>query len=251
MAVNPRTQDPNVDTKSVVQLYIDTKDDRYFKVLYDRLYKGLYHHIFKFVKDDDVTRDVLSDTFCSILQNFSQYDPARGAFSTWAYNIAKNAALHWIHQENRQETLRQQGSSKLYTVSGILAVDSQPEDLEPQSGYIDSHVDESNNSKNSSKEELFVTLHQRAVQEIMNLSDVYRQCMYEREILGLPYDEIAERNSLKINTVKSKIRLGREIVKFKILEYLESIGIDPDSMADFARLRAPQPLNISSEGEDL
>lgn len=217
------------DTKSIVQLYIDTKDDRYFKMLYDRLHKGMYYHICKIVRDEEAAKDVLSDTFCSILQNFAQYDPARGAFTTWAYNIAKNAALHWKHLEERQETLRQQGSPSLYKVSGILAIDTQPEELESQPGYIDSSP-EDGGSKEINKEELFMILHQRAIQEIMNLSEVYRICMYEREILGLPYDEIAERNSLKINTVKSKIRLGREIVKHRIMEYLESRSLlPPDS----------------------
>lgn len=218
------------DTKTIVQLWIDTKDERYFRQLHDKLYKGMFHHICKYVRNEDVAKDILSDTFCSIVLNISQYDPARGAFSTWAYNIAKNAAIHWLNQEKRQEELRHQGSQKLYKVSGTQAFDTQQDEKEPQAGYIDQPMEGDKNGLN--KEELFSKLHQKAIQEIMNLSDVYRQCMYEREILGLSYDEISSRNSLKINTVKSKIRLGREIVKHKILEHIQSLGLDPDCMSD-------------------
>ncbi len=93
--------------------------------------------------------------------------------------------------------------------------------MEDEPGYIDFHDISDQPALN--REELFVKLHQLAIQEIMNLSEVYRQCMYEREVLGLSYEEIADRNELKINTVKSKIRLGREIVKYKLLEFLGTL----------------------------
>jgi DNA-directed RNA polymerase specialized sigma24 family protein len=54
--------------------------------------------------------------------------------------------------------------------------------------------------------------------------------MFDREIRGLSYNEIAIKHNLLINTVKSKIRLGREIVKFQLIEYAESIGISSESL---------------------
>jgi len=33
-----------------------------------------------------------------------------------------------------------------------------------------------------------------------------------------------------MNTVKSKIRLGREIVKHRLIEYAETIGVKQDSL---------------------
>ena len=196
----------------------------------------MYHHVCNIVRDDDVTLDVLADTFCSIVQNISQYDPARGQFTTWAYNIARNAALHHLKKEKRQEELRVNGSPNLYQVYGNQAVEQQSGDFDSEEGYIESQDSQVSNG-GVNKEELFCKLHQLAIQEIMNLSDVYRQCMYEREVLGLPYDEIAERNQLKINTVKSKIRLGREIVKHQILEFLKNEGVAADKLTEiFDRL---------------
>ncbi len=211
-----------MDIKEIVDLWIETKDDRYFTQIHKRLYKGMYHHVLNIVRDDIVTEDILSETFASIVQNITQYDPSRGQFTTWAYNIARNAAFHYLKKERQQDELRERGSPSLYTIYGNSAAEPlDEENLEDEPGYIDFHDISDQPALN--REELFVKLHQLAIQEIMNLSEVYRQCMYEREVLGLSYEEIADRNELKINTVKSKIRLGREIVKYKLLEFLGTL----------------------------
>ena len=74
-------------------------------------------------------------------------------------------------------------------------------------------------------------MHQRALQEIMTMSDTYRDFPYDREIRKLTYEDIANKQGIKMNTVKSKIRLGREIIKSKLIDYGNSIGIHPDSLS--------------------
>jgi RNA polymerase sigma factor (sigma-70 family) len=213
------------DKKNALNLWLNTKDERYFNEVYAQTHKGLFRHVFRIVRDEDIANDIVSDTFCSILQNISQYDPARGAFSTWVYNIAQNAAYAWINHEKKQTKLRQDCAPFLYSVKGIFVSDEQ-QDSDPKVEYI-----ESVGKTDPETEALLGKIHQRIVFEIQQLGDVHRDCVYDREIRGLSYNTIAQRRNLKINTVKSKIRLGREIVMYKVIEYFKSIGIDQETLA--------------------
>ena len=88
--------------RNSVELWLRTKDEKYFNQVYAQFQKGLFRHVQKIVKDEDVAHDIVSDTFCSVLHNVSQYNPSRGAFTTWVYNISKNAAYAWINNERKQ-----------------------------------------------------------------------------------------------------------------------------------------------------
>lgn len=211
--------------KSALELWLNTKDEKYFNEVYTQIHKGLFRHINRIVRDEDVANDIISDTFCSILQNVSQYDPSRGAFSTWVYNIAQNAAYAWLNHEKKQEKIRVECMPFLYSVKGIFASDYQ-EDQAFKEEYI-----ESLENYDMDSEVLLGKVHQRVIFEIQRLSDVYRDCVYDREIRGLSYQVIAQRRNLKINTVKSKIRLGREIVMHEVITYVKEIGVDPESLS--------------------
>lgn len=67
--------------KSALELWLNTKDEKYFNEVYTQIHKGLFRHINRIVRDEDVANDIISDTFCSILQNISQYDPSRGVLN--------------------------------------------------------------------------------------------------------------------------------------------------------------------------
>lgn len=210
---------------SALELWLNTKDEKYFNEVYAQIHKGLFRHVNRIVRDEDIAHDIVSDTFCSILQNISQYDQSRGAFSTWVYNIAQNAAYAWLNLEKKQEKLRQDCIPQLYSIKGIFATDYH-EDQKIKEEYI-----ESLENPDIDSEVLLGKVHQRVIFEIQQLSDIYRDCVYDREIRGLSYHSIAQRRNLKINTVKSKIRLGREIVMHEVINYIKEIGIDPESLS--------------------
>lgn len=211
--------------RNSVELWLHTKDEKYFNQVYAQIQKGLFRHVQKIVRDEDVAHDIVSDTFCSVLQNVSQYNPSRGAFTTWVYNIAKNAAYAWLNHEKKQAKLRVEYMPLLYSVKGIFASDYQ-EDQNFKEEYI-----ESLENSDIDSEVLLGKVHQRVIFEIQRLSDVYRDCVYDREIRGLSYQAIAQRRNIKINTVKSKIRLGREIVMHEVINYVKEIGIDLESLS--------------------
>lgn len=211
--------------KAALNMWLITKEEKYFNKAYTQMHKGVFRHVHRIVRDNDVASDIVSDTFCSLFQNINQYDPSRGTFLTWVYNIAQNAAYAWINHEKKQEEIRKETCNALYSIRGIFAVD----------GFDDSELKEEYleflETTNIDGEVILGKLHQRIIYEIQQLSDVYRDCVYDREIRGLTYNTIAKRRNIKLNTVKSKIRLGREIIMHKIINYIKELGIDPESLS--------------------
>lgn len=211
--------------RKTVDLWIKSGEDKYFTQIYSKLYKGLYGHIFKYVRNEDTAMDIVSETFMLIINKKHQYDPERGNFTTWAYNIAKNTALAYLNQEKKQEENRTNGSQFIYDIVGNSASNFHPEEGENQDyTYATEKYD-------NDEEQLMILFHQRALQEIMSMTDTYRPFLYDREIRNLSYEEISIKHNIKMNTVKSKIRLGREIVKSKLVDYGKTIGIQPELLS--------------------
>lgn len=213
-----------------VKLWIETKNDVYFTQIYNAYKHLLINYVKRIVHDDDVAKDIIQDTFVSVVRNIHQYDPIRGKFSTWIYNIAKNSAFAHLNVEKRQDSIRDNGSKFLYNVSGLQTSEKSVED-EPKEQYIENSVP----SETKDDEDMFKTIMQITLQEILNLTDKYRDFVYDREIRGLSYEEIATRYDTKLNTVKSKIRLGREIIAEKVFSYLNESGIDPESLPNIIK----------------
>lgn len=213
-----------------VKLWIETKDDVYFTQIYNAYRNLLINYVKRIVHDDDVAKDIIQDTFVSVVRNIHQYDPIRGKFSTWIYNIAKNSAFAHLNVEKKQDTIRDNGSKFLYNVSGLQTSEKSQDD-DPKDQYID----DSAPSETKDDEDMFKTIMQITLQEILNLTDKYRDFVYDREIRGLSYEEIAIRYDTKLNTVKSKIRIGREIIAEKVFSYLKESGIDPETLPNIVK----------------
>ena len=213
-----------------VKLWIETKNDVYFTQIYNAYRNLLINYVKRIVHDDDVAKDIIQDTFVSVVRNIHQYNPIRGKFSTWIYNIAKNSAFAHLNIEKKQDTIRDNGSKFLYNVSGLQTSEKlQDDELKEQ--FIDNSVP----SETKDDEDMFKNIMQITLQEIANLTDKYRDFVYDREIRGLSYEEIAIRYDTKLNTVKSKIRIGREIIAEKVFSYLKESGIDPESLPNVVK----------------
>ena len=69
-------------------------DERAFSELYDMYSGAIYHVVLRMTKDEDLSQDLLQETFLSIWHKASQYDPQKGRFYTWAYRIARHKVLN-------------------------------------------------------------------------------------------------------------------------------------------------------------
>lgn len=68
-------------------------DKRCLEALYDMYCGSLFGIIKRILKDEEVSEDVLQDTFVRIWQSFRLYDSSKGRLFTWMANLARNLAL--------------------------------------------------------------------------------------------------------------------------------------------------------------
>jgi len=161
-----------------------------FSVLVERSELKLKSVLSKYALGDEID-DVLQESYRKAFQSLSTYDASRGSFITWISSIAIRTALdHFRSRSVRDVT--------------PLATNGSGELLQPQAMV------------NSPEETLiFNQSYEEALERIHSLPDAYRTVAELRFLDELPYEEIALKLSLPLNTVRTRIRRAKEMVTGK------------------------------------
>lgn len=61
--------------------------------LYDHYSGALFGVIFRILRSNDVSEEVLQDVFLKVWERFDGYDPNKGRLFTWLLNVARNQAI--------------------------------------------------------------------------------------------------------------------------------------------------------------
>ncbi|SEI44511.1 RNA polymerase sigma-70 factor, ECF subfamily [Dyadobacter sp. SG02] len=149
-----------------------------FEYLYDHYSAALFGVILKIVKDEERAADVLQESFLKIWRNIGSYSPERGTLFTWMLNISRNHAIDMLRAEAKTE-------KKVICLDLIAEMEQEPAD-----GW--NHI----------------------VYE-MDVKSWVARLLPERRIpielvyfQGYTHEEAAERLSMPLGTVKSRIRKG-------------------------------------------
>lgn len=202
--------------KSIQELaekFLTTNQEKDFKSLYDRIKPGLLNHCKSILIDEEVAQDAVSKTFEKIWVKVAQYDPSRGNFSTWAYNIARNESL-LIKKNSKKFTplvyesveLDGRGYDEFIPLSDIT-----PEDI-----FADPEW-EINNQEGG-----FDDLYDTVLEKMKHLPEIYKDILMDREIHKMKYQEIADKYSMKKRAVATRIRRAR----IKIREMFPGIKLN-------------------------
>ena len=89
-----------VSIQSLAIDFLEQKDNKTFSELIKRIKPGLISFIYKYVKDQDMIKEVVSKTFISVWEKLDQYNKDYN-FSTWVYAIAKNEALGQLRGQSK------------------------------------------------------------------------------------------------------------------------------------------------------
>jgi len=171
--------------------FYKTRSEKDFTTLYYRLLPGISYVTRKIIPDYDDRTEVVAITFAKVWSKIDQYDPYWN-FSTWAYKIAHNESLLFLRK--KKNTYSYEGMEEM----GI--------NMESRSGIVmtDAFAEEPH---------IIDTLHDTAVSAISLLPSVYREVLTLREIENKKYEEIADILGWKQNTVRTRIRKARELVR--------------------------------------
>lgn len=76
---------------------IKAKDEKAFETLFNEYNKIVAYVIYQVVKDQEITKDLVQDTFFTIYNKIDQYDG--GNLKYWIITIAKNIAINYYNRK--------------------------------------------------------------------------------------------------------------------------------------------------------
>ncbi len=145
-----------------------------------------YHQIHavcrRLAGNDEDGLDATQEALVAIVKGLPRFD-GRAKFTTWAYRVATNAALDELRRRARRPSpgLPEEGRGANPVASGRVAGDP----AEPVANQLVLDA------------------------ALAGLPDDFRSAVVLRDVVGLPYSEIAETLRVPTGTVRSRIARGR------------------------------------------
>jgi RNA polymerase sigma factor (sigma-70 family) len=184
--------------QELAESFMRSSSEKDFVELYKRIKPGLLNHCKSILIEQEAAEDAVSNTMAKIWTKITQYDPTRGNFSTWVYNIARNESLVIKKCEDRympiiQEMVRNSEDSDDHVIqssSNIIQGDTTCD-------YIAMDNDEMED------------LYDNVIGKMNDLPEIYKDILYDREILRMKYQEIADKHGMKKRAIATRIRRAR------------------------------------------
>ncbi len=186
----------------LAESFIQTRGEREFKSLYERVKPGILNHCYGILKDFELAEDAFLNAMSKVWQKIDQYDSDRGNFSTWCYNIARNESLLLLKSRKRY-------------------ISQTSEEME----YTSAKAEEKNPSYDIEEDPLWDFLcggsdmddvYEQVIDEIKELPEIYRDIMIDREINGMKYKDIADKYNIKKRSIATRIRRARTKIRKKM-----------------------------------
>lgn len=197
--------------------YLETRSEQSFSLLYKRLYPNLRNYTKNFLSSyckaslSDNIDDIISTVWFKVINNLNDYNKIWN-FSTWVYAICKNELLHekqnifkFVHLDN----LNSEDSENKISQENWLSTHA----VNKEDVYID-EIDIEQREKTDEINKLY----KMTLNAILELPEEYKSIIIDREIYHMKYKEISEKYDMNLDTVKSRIKLGRSKVKDKIIK---------------------------------
>ncbi|RHX91969.1 RNA polymerase sigma factor [Leptospira stimsonii] len=160
-----------------------------FEQLMNR-YQGLvYSQAIKAFRNETEAEDFTQDIFLKAFESLSTFQ-GRSQFSTWLFTIARNEIIRRYRKEHPE-------------ISGLDALILAENEKEKKKEITSEQENKLLNQESSEKIRNLVE----------NLPDVYRKPIALHYFENMSYKEISKKLNLKMNTLKSYIFRGKEIMR--------------------------------------
>lgn len=164
------------------------KDPQAFSYLYDNYSAALNGVIFRMTQDQELSEDILQETFVKIWNNFSYYDPSKGKLFTWMINLTRNLSI---------DTLRSKGYKKQQKISSDENSVSYVKDERAGVAQFDSIG---------------------VRKQLEQLSPEQRRIIDMAYFEGFTQDEIAKETGIPLGTVKTRMRAAIILLRKLLVE---------------------------------
>ncbi len=157
-----------------------TGDVEFFEILMNRYKNNIHNFILRYISSREDSEDLTQEIFVKVFFKISSFDSSKASFKTWLFTITKNSIYNKL-KEKKMVRLT-------YDVEDTNNVVGDNDDI---------------------------------VQTGLNkLDKKYRLVLIMYYIEGFKYKEISEILKLPINTVKTRIKRGKLLLKNELKEYI-------------------------------
>jgi RNA polymerase sigma-70 factor, ECF subfamily len=188
-------------------------DVRAFEKLLARYEKPIWSFLRRFVRDAEAAEDLLQEVFLRVVRDAQESGPAwkgEAKFSTWLYTIARNLCI----DRARRAAVRGSGSP-----SAMPSIDG-PSDGEGETATLHERIAAPGPSTDA------VVAGRQAARRIdravAELPDDQREVFLMREVMELPFAEIASVVGASEPTVKSRMRYALEKLRAALADLGEA-----------------------------
>jgi RNA polymerase sigma factor (sigma-70 family) len=91
--------EPDAESQLVQRLY--ARDELAMAFFYKNYKQALYHTIWRIVRQDELTQDILQETMLKFWLTFPSYDTGKGRLFTWVLTIARNLSIDRLRSARR------------------------------------------------------------------------------------------------------------------------------------------------------
>jgi RNA polymerase sigma-70 factor (ECF subfamily) len=169
-----------------LMLRLRHRDLEAFRTLYERYGSLVYSTCLRVVRDSHIAEDMVQEIFLRIWRKPESFAAERGRFSTWITSVTRNRAVDEVRSRNRR--FRNETAS--------------PEEQERELPGAETN-DPALTAELSDRRRMILTA-------MADLPAEQRQVIELAYFGGLTQQEISERMSQPLGTVKTRIRLGMQ-----------------------------------------
>ena len=188
-----------LDDEALLQR-LSYRDLEAFRSLYDRYGDLVYSAVLRIVRDVHIAQDMVQEVFLRIWRRPESYVAQRGRFSTWLISVARNRAVDEVRARSRR--YRHETAS--------------PEQQERELPSSDDN-DPALTAELADQRRLII-------KALVELPLEQRRVIELAYFGGLTQQEIAQKLSQPLGTVKTRIRLGMQKLRTALTPQLRTEG---------------------------
>jgi RNA polymerase sigma-70 factor (ECF subfamily) len=159
-------------------------DERAFAIIVRTYEKPVYNYVYRLVHDRSLAEDLTQEVFLRVFQGLPRFS-LRCRFTTWLFQVTKNRVLDELRANER----RPRALVPIDEIAPLEALDAPPERIEAMDAVW------------------------RAVDQ---LNPDLKMALLLRDVVGLPYVEIADSLEVTLATVKWRIHKARDEVQLSL-----------------------------------